>query len=91
MRRGGTVVSWQGSIPEQKLIKLERRWDSLSLIGLACVIIGILLHGAAVWISSQGKQKTWQNLATGAIAVRFKNTYKQSADVSAVSKKNSLA
>ena len=48
MRTGGTLVSWQGSIPDQKLIELERRWDTLSVIGLACVIIGILLQGAGV-------------------------------------------
>jgi hypothetical protein len=48
MRTGGTLVSWQGSIPDQKLIEPERRWDTLSVIGLACVIIGILLQGAGV-------------------------------------------
>ena len=48
MRTGGTLVSWQGSIPDQELIELERRWDTLSVIGLACVIIGILLQGAGV-------------------------------------------
>jgi hypothetical protein len=28
MRTGGTLVSWQGSIPDQKLIEPERRWDT---------------------------------------------------------------
>jgi hypothetical protein len=52
MRTDGTLFSWQNSSnPDQKLIKLERRWDILSGIGLACVIIGILLQAVGVWIS----------------------------------------
>jgi hypothetical protein len=57
MRTGGTLVSWRGSIPDQKLIELERRWDTLGVIGLACVIIGILLQGAGVWDSIAGANK----------------------------------
>ena len=50
IRTGGTLGLWQSSNPDQNLIRLERRWDALSTIGLACVIIGILLQAAGVWI-----------------------------------------
>jgi hypothetical protein len=51
IRTGGTLGFWQSSDPDQNLIRLERLWDTLSTIGLACVIIGILLQAASVWIS----------------------------------------
>jgi hypothetical protein len=51
IRTGGTLGFWQSSNPDQNLIRLERLWDTLSTIGLACVIIGILLQAASVWIS----------------------------------------
>ena len=64
IRTGGTLGFWQSSNPDQNLIRLERLWDTLSTIGLACVIIGILLQAASVWISWPGQQKPWQNLVT---------------------------
>ena len=51
IRTGGTLGFWQSSDPDQNLIRLERLLDTLSTIGLACVIIGILLQAASVWIS----------------------------------------
>jgi hypothetical protein len=50
-RTGGTLVSFQGSVPNQELIRLERRLDFLSTIGLWCVIIGIVMQGFGVWSS----------------------------------------
>ena len=38
--------------PNQDLIKLERKWDLRSEIGLWCVIIGNALQGVGVWIAA---------------------------------------
>jgi hypothetical protein len=50
-RTGGTLINIQGVKPNQELIRLERRWDLYSGVGLACVIIGIVLQGLGVWIA----------------------------------------
>ena len=51
VRTDGIRGLLQGSNPNQELIELERRWDFLSAIGLACVIIGIILQGLGTWLS----------------------------------------
>jgi hypothetical protein len=51
IRTCGTLGFWQSSNRDQNLTRLERLLDTLSTIGLACVIIGILLQSATVWIS----------------------------------------
>jgi hypothetical protein len=50
-RTDGVLFSWKTGSPNQDLIKLERQWDTLSTIGLWCVIVGIVLQGLGVWMS----------------------------------------
>jgi hypothetical protein len=48
----GIRVTWTNpDKPNQELIRLERRWDFRSQIGLWCVIIGIAFQAFGVWIS----------------------------------------
>jgi hypothetical protein len=50
-RTGGITGSWARSEVNQVELRLERRWDFLSAIGLSCVIIGIALQGFGIWLS----------------------------------------
>ena len=47
-RTDGIRGSWVGSKPNQELIKLERRWDRFSALGLWALITGIVLQGFGV-------------------------------------------
>jgi hypothetical protein len=68
-RTEGIRVTWTNpDKPNQELIRLERRWDIFSAIGLWFVIFGIVLQGLGVWLSpletsvlrGRSPQK-WQN------------------------------
>ena len=51
-RTEGIRVTWTNpNKPNQELIRLERRWDTFSWIGLGCVVVGIVLQGLGVWLS----------------------------------------
>jgi hypothetical protein len=51
-RTEGIRVTWTNpNKPNQELIRLERRWDIFSWIGLGCVVVGIVLQGLGVWLS----------------------------------------
>jgi len=50
-RSDGIRLTFTGDKPNQELIRLERRWDFYSAIGLWCVIAGIVLQGFGVWLS----------------------------------------
>jgi hypothetical protein len=51
-RTEGIRVTWiNPDKPNQELIRLERRWDTFSWIGLGCVVVGIVLQGLGVWLS----------------------------------------
>lgn len=51
-RTGGIRLTWTNTQnPNQEVIRLERRWDILSWIGLGCVVVGIFLQGVGVWLS----------------------------------------
>lgn len=48
-RTGGVSINFHGDVPNKELIKLERRWDFLSLVGLTCVIVGIAFQAVGVF------------------------------------------
>jgi hypothetical protein len=48
---GGITGQWERSEVDEAELKLERRWDLLSAIGLWSVIIGIALQGVGVWFA----------------------------------------
>jgi hypothetical protein len=51
-RTGGIGFAWTNTEnPNQKVIRLERRWDIFSWIGLGCVVVGIILQGVGAWLS----------------------------------------
>lgn len=50
-RTGGITGQWERSEVDEAELKLERRWDLLSAIGLWSVIIGIALQGVGVWFA----------------------------------------
>ena len=50
-RTGGITGQWERSEVDEAELKLERRWDLLSDIGLWSVIIGIALQGVGVWFA----------------------------------------
>ena len=51
-RSAGIRFNWTNTEnPNQEVIRLERRWDILSWIGLGCVVIGIVLQGLGTLLS----------------------------------------
>jgi len=50
-RTVGIRGSWARSEVNQTELRLERRWDFWSAIGLWCVIVGIVLQGVGVCLS----------------------------------------
>jgi hypothetical protein len=50
-RTEGKAVTWISSTVNESLVKLERRWDVLSMIGLWSVIVGTLLQAIGTWIA----------------------------------------
>ena len=50
-RTGGITGQWERSEVDEAELKLERRWDLLSAIGLWSVIVGVALQGVGVWFA----------------------------------------